>query len=91
MSETEQVPDSENKGSLIEVEFQKLVEIAEFSNAVELINTKIDEYLTRITSLKSGLDKLLEALPVLAQELERLDDLERQFLELILKKLKQGK
>jgi prefoldin subunit 5 len=87
MSKTEEVADVETKGSLIEVEFQKLVEIAEFSNAVELINTKIDEYHARITSLKSGLDRLLEMLPVVAEELEKLDSLERRLLELIIKKL----
>jgi DNA-directed RNA polymerase beta' subunit len=76
---------------LIDVEFKRLVELAEFSNAVELINTKINEYYEHIIRIKSGLDKLLEILPAAIDEADRIDKLQEHVLTLLAKRLEKSK
>ena len=87
-SETEaEQQEAPKENVLPELELKRLLEIAEFSNVIEEVNTKITEYHARIATLKTGLDALLEALPVLVAELDRLDELERRVLELVSHKL----
>ena len=84
---SEQEAPKEN--ALPELELKRLLEIQDFSLAVQEINNKITEYHTRIMSLKSGLTALLEALPILTAELDQLDSLEKQLYEIIARKMTQ--
>ena len=82
---SEQEAPKEN--ALPELELKRLLEIQDFSLAVQEINKQITEYHTRITALKIGLDALLKALPILAAELDQLDELEKRALSLLVDKL----
>ena len=87
MSESEVEQEAPKENALPELELKRLLEIQDFSLAVQEINKQITEYHMRIASLKSGLDALLKALPILAAELDQLDELEKRALSLLVDKL----
>lgn len=81
----------EKKEALIDPDLKRLMEIADFSNMVEAINKNLKEYHEKIVSIRSGLNQLLEILPAVVDEADRVDTLQKQVLSLVKERLEKTK